>query len=71
MWYVDNKDNVSEESMVEHIFNYGDWDDYKKTEKAIGIKKVESLFEKMVAKKRVNLRPQTINFFENYFQKYA
>ncbi len=70
-WYVSNKEKLSEESVVEHILNYGNWDDYLKVEKIIGIKKLASLFNKLKSKKRVNLRSKTINYFENYFQKYA
>lgn len=70
-WYVSNKGKLSEESVVEHILNYGNWDDYLKVEKIIGIKRLALLFNKLKSKKRVNLRSKTINYFENYFQKYA
>ncbi len=38
-WYVKDAQKLSQESMVEHILNYGDWDDYLGMEKALGIKK--------------------------------
>ena len=57
--------------MLEHILNYGDWDEYLLAEKSLGINKANRLFKKMKNQKRVNLRPETVNFFTNYFAKYA
>ena len=70
-WYVKDKQNLSPESMLEHILNYGNWDDYILAERALGIHSTEAIFEKLKTKKRVNLRPQTISYFERYFEKYA
>ena len=70
-WYIRDTNDLSEESLLEHIFNYGNWDDYKKAESVLGIEIIKKSFEKMTRIKRVNLRPQTINFFGNYFHKYA
>lgn len=70
-WYVSNPTNLSEMGMLEHILNYGTWDDYLSTEKGLGIKKVNILFQSIKNKKRVNLRPQTLNYFNNYLTKYA
>jgi len=70
-WYIHNKKDLSKESMVEHVLNYGNWEDFLKTEKEMGIQNLKSVFNKLKSKGRVNLRPQTINYFENYFQKYA
>lgn len=70
-WYVRDKSSLSEESMLEHILNYGNWDDYLAAESALGLKKIRSLYQNLKNKKRVNLRPQTINYFDLYFAKYA
>lgn len=70
-WYIKNKNDLSEESAVEHILNYGDWDDYKNAEEALGLYEINNIFKKLKNKKRVNLRPQTINYFNNYFEKHA
>jgi len=70
-WDIKDIQNLSESALVEHILNYGQWDDYLLTEKELGIKQVKSIFDDLKNKKRVNLRPQTINYFENYFHKYA
>lgn len=70
-WYVADKNKLSDESVLEHTLNYGNWEDYMKIEKTLGIKKTNILFAKLSSKKRVNLRPQTVNYFSNYFAKYA
>lgn len=70
-WYIKNKKRLSKESVVEHILNYGDWDDYLKLENVLGIKKMKEVFKKLKGRKRSNLRPKTINFFTKYYQKYA
>ncbi|KKR14686.1 MAG: hypothetical protein UT42_C0021G0010 [Candidatus Falkowbacteria bacterium GW2011_GWA2_39_24] len=30
MWYIKDLEHVSEASIVEHVLNYGDWDDVEK-----------------------------------------
>lgn len=70
-WYVAKREKLSEKSMLEHILNYGSWEDYLEAEKTLGIKQINFLFKEMVNKGRVNLRPQTINYFSNYLAKYA
>jgi len=70
-WYVDSREKLSEKSMLEHILNYGTWEDYQVAEAALGLKKIKSLFRELVAGRRVNLKPQTKNYFTNYLKKYA
>jgi hypothetical protein len=70
-WYVADKEKLSEKSMLEHILNYGNWEDYLTAEKALGLKKISVLFQEMSSQKRVNLRPQTVNYFTKYLRKYA
>jgi hypothetical protein len=70
-WYINNKNSLSDESTLEHILNYGNWEDYLEAENILGITKTKSIFNKLINKKRINLRPQTVNYFQNYFAKYA
>jgi 23S rRNA G2445 N2-methylase RlmL len=70
-WFVKDKVNLSKESQLEQIFNYGDWQDYLKVEKTLGINRVKSVFEKLKNQKRTNLRSKTVNYFNQYFAKYA
>ncbi|MFZ5932508.1 MAG: hypothetical protein ACOYT7_00250 [Patescibacteria group bacterium] len=70
-WDVANPGELSQKSMLEHILNYGTWEDYLLAEKALGIKKINLLFKEIMGQKRVNLKPQTINYFSNYLARYA
>jgi len=70
-WDTPNKEGLTEASMVERILSYGSWEDYQKMEDILGIERVKSVFKELVNKKRVNLKPQTVNYFENYLEKYA
>jgi len=70
-WYVKDSQKLSVTSLVEHVLNYGQWEDYLVAEKSLGIKQAKKIFFALRDKKRTNLRPPTINYFEKYFQKYA
>ncbi len=69
-WYT-KADDLSYESVLESVLNYGSWEDYIHLEKILGIEEVRALFEKITSKKRVNLRPQTVEYYRKYFQKYT
>ncbi len=70
-WFVEDKKRLSQESTMEQIFNYGNWQDYLEAERDLGIKKVKAIFEDLKSRKRTNLRPKTVNYFSLYFAKYA
>lgn len=70
-WYVKDKSLLSDKSMLEHILNYGDWNDVMEAENILGISQMKVLFDEIKSQKRVNLKPRTINYFEKYFSKYA
>ena len=70
-WYIKDVKNISKESMLEHIFNYGDWKDYLDAEESLGIKTTKEIFDDLKSRARTNLRKKTINYFEKYFQRYA
>ena len=70
-WYVKNPENLSTESILETVLNYGDFDDVKNIFKIIGIKNASKTFSRQLRNKRHNYRPQIANYFKLYFQKYA
>lgn len=73
VWYVKNLDKLSEESIVEHVLNYGDWDDVQKMIKILGMKKTAEIFrEKSKPSKmgRQNYRPEIVRYFSMYFDKH-
>lgn len=71
IWYSKNYQDLSKESIFEAVINYGDWEDFIELQNIFGIKTIFDLFKKAKDKKRVNLRPETINYFSKYFAKYA
>jgi hypothetical protein len=71
VWYTKNLDNLSTESIVEAVLNYGDFDDVKKMINILGIKDTARIFRKKSIQRRSNYRPEIKNYFNLYFNKYA
>jgi hypothetical protein len=71
IWYVKDLDNLSEESIVEHTLNYGDWKDVQGMIKILGMKKTAEIFRKKSVVPRSNYDPKVKNYFRLYFNKYA
>lgn len=74
VWYVKDLDNLSPESVVEHVLNYGDWNDVQEMIKILGIKRTSEIFQKESTPDkfgRQNYRPEIKNYFQLYFNKYA
>ena len=71
IWYVKDLDKLSEESIVESVLNYGDWDDVQKMIKILGLQKTADIFRRKSKQKRGNYRSEIKNYFRLYFDKYA
>lgn len=74
VWYVKDLSSLSEESIVEHVLNYGNWKDVQEIIKILGIGKIAKIFkEESIPDKfgRQNFRPEIKNYFQLYFNKYA
>lgn len=73
VWYVPDLDKLDEASIVEHVLNYGDWDDVQSVIKILGMDRVASIFRrKSIPDKfgRQNYRPEIIHYFNLYFDKH-
>jgi uncharacterized protein YerC len=72
-WWVpeDKKKNLSLDSLVEAILNYGNSESVRKLFDYCGIKKVAEIFYKQTAGQRTNYLKQTKHYFSLYFKKYA
>ena len=72
-WWIkeEEKENISIEFLVEMILNYGNEKNIKKLFDLVGIERVANIFYNQIAKKRVNYRTRTINFFTLYFKRNA
>lgn len=70
VWYVKNPATLSEESIVEAVLNYGDWNDFREMIHLLGVGVVADIFRKTVDI-RGSYRPEVKNYFSLYFDKYA
>ena len=72
-WYTPDvdKENISNELLIETILNYGDMDAVKKLFKVMGIKNVANTFFGMKGRKKFNIYPEIYNLFSLYFKRYA
>ncbi|MEK7553370.1 MAG: hypothetical protein AAB504_01635 [Patescibacteria group bacterium] len=71
VWYIKNPVELSDESIVEHILNYGDWGDVQKLIAIMGVKKIALIFKKQIGRRRINYDDKIKNYFSFYFRKYA
>ena len=73
IWYSKNYDSLPEESIVEHVLNYGDWDDFKEMIRILGINRAAQIFRKQMitGRQRGNYYPEVRRYFEMYFDRYV
>ena len=70
-WWVKDTKVLSNEALLEGVLNYGELSDVLEVFQILGIKKAAEIFKKQIGRKRVNYRPQTLNYFKLYFKSYA
>lgn len=72
-WYTpaDQKENISEEFLVETIMNYGDMDATKRLITLLGIKRLSEIFNSLQGRKKLNYYPEIYNFFSILLRKHA
>lgn len=70
-WSTKNYDGLSKDAVIEGILNYGDMDDVRELIALLGIREVAKIFREKTNRTRVNYRPEIVNYFQFYFQKYA
>jgi hypothetical protein len=72
-WYIpDNKkEDISDETLVEFILNYGSMDDVLQLKNLLGTDYMSSLFLNLKGRKKLNYYPEIYNLFHLYFSKYA
>ena len=72
-WYIKKEaiPNISNEILVEFIFNYGTWDDVKELIKIIGFQELKVVYEATTDRKIGNYMPEIYNYLELIVKKYA
>lgn len=71
VWYVKSYDTLEERSIVEHVLNYGDWQDFKDMLQIMGVGNAARVFRQWAFAKRSNYHKRTAEYFNLYFNKYA
>ena len=66
-WYVKSAQDLSDGSVLEHVLNYGNWEDVKTFIKIKGLKETKNLFNKTVKQSRVNYPSNIKHYFDLYF----
>lgn len=66
-WYVKDPDKLSEESVLEHVLNYGNWEDVQQFIKIKGLAETSKLFNKSLENRRTNYTPPIKSYFYRYF----
>jgi hypothetical protein len=70
-WYVKDPEKLSEESVLEHVLNYGNWDDVQQFIKIKGKDESAALFKKTLTNKRTNYSPAIKSYFYRYFNNHV
>lgn len=71
VWYVNDPGKLSDESVLEHVLNYGDWEDVQDYIKLKGMRETARIFRATRQKKRSNYRPEIADYFSRYFAAHA
>jgi hypothetical protein len=70
-WYIKDPAKLSQSSILEHILNYGNWEDVQTFIDIKGIKQTQKLFKLGANKTRSNYFPEIKYYFQHYFAKHA
>ena len=62
-WYVKNVEGLSDESVLEHVLNYGNWDTVQSFIKTIGLKETRGIYLKTLQKNRINYPDNIKHYF--------
>lgn len=71
VWSTQHYDDLSEETIVEAVLNYGNWKDVQELIRILGIGRVAEIFRRDAFRERTNYRDDIRYYFDLYFNKYA
>lgn len=72
-WYIKKEaiPKISNEVLVEFIFNYGTWEDVKELIKIIGFQELKRVYDSITERKIGNYHPEIYNYLGLIIHKYA
>lgn len=70
-WYTpgDKKEEISEELLLETVFNYGTLDDSLRLIELIGYNNALRILQRAEGRKKMNYYPEIYNFFKLYLSR--
>ncbi len=71
IWYTKNYDGLDASAITEAILSGGGWDDFLSLRRIFGLGELKNIFLDLTNKRRVNLRPETVHFFNLYFNRHV
>ena len=71
IWYVKDYESLDERSIVEHVLNYGQWEDFKEIIRIMGIENVARVFNENAFRPRTNYFPEVRHYFRLYFDTHV
>ena len=66
-WEIHDPSKLSDQSVLEHVLTYGNWEDVQTLCTVMGKEKARILFNKSLKNKRVNYPPEIKSYFTRYF----
>ena len=72
-WYIKKEaiPNISNEVLVEFVFNYGTWEDVKELVRILGFDELKRVYEATTDRKIGNYIPEMYDLFGRIVEKYA
>ena len=72
-WYSpeDKKEEISNELLIETIFNYGDLNDIRQLINILGMEQLSKVFYSLSGRKKLNYYPEIYHFFSILIKRYA
>ena len=74
IWYSKDYARMGEESIVEAVLNYGNWDDVQELIRLLGMQRVAEIFYHDInisPRRRGNYHPKTLHYFSDYFKRHT
>ena len=70
-WYVKDPKKLSDESVLEHVLNYGNWEDVQQYIQVKGLRETAHIFTQSLNHARSNYLPEVKQYFGKYFARHA
>ncbi len=70
-WWVKDKQNLTDDAIVETVLCFGDEKEVKSLFDWLGVENVAEIFKRQILQKRVNYPTRTQHYFTLFFDKYV